>query len=115
MLVSVNRTASAWPVLQKHRHFCVNFLSDAQQPVADRFAGKGGVKGAARYEGARWHTLETGALALEGALAAIDCRVSEFIERNSHVIVLGTVEAIRLGDGHPLVYGQGRYGVFAAA
>ena len=115
MLVSVNRTASAWPILQKHRHFCVNFLTDAQQPVADRFAGKGGLKGAARYDGAQWQGLVTGALALQGALAAVDCRVSEFIERNSHVIVLGTVEAIRLGHGQPLVYGQGCYGVFAAA
>src|SRR5262249_12701384 len=42
MLVSVNRTASAWPVLQKHRSFCVNFLNAGQQAVADRFAGKGG-------------------------------------------------------------------------
>ena len=115
MLVSVNRTASAWPVLQKYRSFCVNFLAADQQAVADRFAGKGGVKGTARYEGARWQALETGALALDGALAAIDCSVSEFIERHSHIIVLGTVEAIRLGHGAPLVYGQGRYGAFLPA
>lgn len=115
MLVSVNRTASAWPVLQKYRSFCVNFLAADQQAVADRFAGKGGVKGTARYEGARWQALETGALALDGALAAIDCSVSEFIERHSHIIVLGTVEAIRLGHGDPLVYGQGRYGAFLPA
>ena len=115
MLVSVNRTASAWPILQKYRHFCVNFLTAEQREVADRFAGKDGVKGAARYESARWSTLETGALALDGAVASVDCRVEEFIERHSHVIVLGTVQAIRLQGGEPLVYSRGRYGAFAQA
>jgi flavin reductase (DIM6/NTAB) family NADH-FMN oxidoreductase RutF len=115
MLVSVNRTASAWSILQKYRHFCINFLAADQRAVADRFAGRDGVKGVARYENARWDILETGALALEGAVASIDCRVEEFIERHSHVIVLGTVEAIRVNRGEPLVYGQGRYGAFAPA
>ena len=81
----------------------------------NRFAGKDGVKGVARYENARWSPLETGALALEDAVASVDCRVDEFIERHSHVIVLGTVQAIRLQGGEPLVYSRGRYGAFAPA
>ena len=115
MMVSVNRTASAWPIIQKYRHFCVNFLAADQREVADRFAGKDGVKGAARYETARWEALETGALALEGAIASVDCQVEELIERHSHVIVLGTVQAVRLLGGEPLVYSRGRYGGFAPA
>lgn len=115
MMVCVNRTASAEPIIRKYRHFCVNILHTDHAPVADRFAGRGGVKGAARYENAAWEVLSTGALALQDAVAAIDCEVEDLIERHSHVIVLGAVRAVRVNGGEPLVYSQGRYGAFFPA
>jgi 3-hydroxy-9,10-secoandrosta-1,3,5(10)-triene-9,17-dione monooxygenase reductase component len=59
MLVCVNRDASAWPVIQRERHYCVNILDSRHQDLADRFAGRGGINGAARYEGARWRQFAT--------------------------------------------------------
>jgi flavin reductase (DIM6/NTAB) family NADH-FMN oxidoreductase RutF len=117
MIVCVNRSASSWPVIQRHRHFVVNILAAHHQPVADRFAGRGGVKGVERYAQARWRTLATGALALEDALAAIDCEVEEIIERHSHGIIIGAVRALTIAPAptDPLVYGRGRYGVYASA
>jgi len=115
MIVCVNRAASAWPVIRRNRHFCVNILGARHADVADRFAGRGGVKGAERYAEAFWSALDTGALALADALAAIDCEVEEIVERHSHGIVIGAVRAVRICDGEPLVYSQGRYGVFAPA
>ncbi|MGA2793151.1 MAG: flavin reductase family protein [Roseiarcus sp.] len=114
MIVSVNRAASAWPVIQRRRHFCVNALASHQQLVADRFAGFGGVKGAARYAGASWSVLSTGALALDDCIASIDCEVEEFVERHSHAIVIGAVRAVKVQGGKPLLYSQGRYGAFEA-
>jgi 3-hydroxy-9,10-secoandrosta-1,3,5(10)-triene-9,17-dione monooxygenase reductase component len=38
MLVCVNRDASAWPVIQRERHYCVNILDSRHQDLADRFA-----------------------------------------------------------------------------
>lgn len=115
MIVCVNRGASSWPVIQKHRHFCVNILSSAHREVAERFAGRGGIKGPDRYAGAAWTTLVTQASALAGAIASIDCAVEEFIERHSHAIVIGEVKAVQINGGEPLVYGHGRYGAFAQA
>jgi flavin reductase (DIM6/NTAB) family NADH-FMN oxidoreductase RutF len=112
MIVCVNRGASSWPVIQKYRHFCVNILSDTHRDVAERFSGRGGIKGPARYDGANWNTLVTEASVLEDAVAAIDCAVEEFIERHSHAIVIGAVKAITVKGGAPLVYGGGRYGGF---
>jgi flavin reductase (DIM6/NTAB) family NADH-FMN oxidoreductase RutF len=109
MIVCVSRDASAMPILRLRRHFCVNYLSAGQRDVADRFAGRGGVNGAARYADANWTTLATGALALDEALAAIDCEVDEFIERHSHVIVIGAVRAVVVRSGRPLIYAQGEY------
>lgn len=112
MLFCLNRTASAWPVIRRHGHFAVNIPSAGQQHVAERFAGRGGVKGAARYEGATWRELPSGASGLEGALAVIDCSVDEIIERHSHAIIIGGVVSVALASGvspEPLVYAHGLF------
>jgi flavin reductase (DIM6/NTAB) family NADH-FMN oxidoreductase RutF len=110
ILVCLNRDSSSWPTLRRHGNFCVNLLAHDQLHVADRFAGRGGAKGAARYEGAQWRTLETGALALAGALASIDCELDETINRHTHAILIGKVRAIEIRpDVDPLLYWQGAY------
>jgi len=114
MIVCVNRNASAYPIIALRRHFCVNVLGSRHRPIADRFAGRGGVKGAARYAEANWSPLVTGALALDDALASIDCAVDEFIERHSHFIVIGSVRALAVRPGKALIYAEGKYGAFAA-
>jgi flavin reductase (DIM6/NTAB) family NADH-FMN oxidoreductase RutF len=113
MIVCINRAASAWPVIRERRHFCVNALASHHRAVADRFAGSDGVKGAARYAGATWSALATGALALDDSIASIDCLVEEFVERHSHAIVIGVVRAVTARGGQPLLYSQGQYGAFA--
>jgi flavin reductase (DIM6/NTAB) family NADH-FMN oxidoreductase RutF len=115
MIVCVNRMASSWPLFQRYGHFCVNVLGAHHQAVAERFAGRHGVKGEARYHGVRWERLATGASALADAVAAIDCAIEETIERHSHAILIGAVRAIRIRGGEPLVYARGRYGLFSAA
>ena len=109
IIVNINRGSSVWPAISRHNHFCVNVLSAAQQPIADRFAGKDGIKGVARYADAEWYTLESGALALTGALAAVDCAVEDVIERHTHAIIIGRVLKIVAGGGEPLVYHNGGY------
>ncbi|NKN35212.1 flavin reductase [Agrobacterium sp. a22-2] len=109
MLVSLNRASSTWPVVERFRHFAVNVVGSEHQDLANRFAGIGGLKGAERYLGAEWTRLASGAPVLVDAVAALDCEVEEAIERHSHVIVIGRVLAIRLGQGRSLLYQNGRY------
>lgn len=110
MLVSINLSSSTWPVIERHGHFCVNILSASQVAIADRFAGRGGLKGKDRYEGAEWTTLVTGAQALHGALASVDCDVEHVLKRHSHALIFGAVRAVRTSPGDALVYSHGRYG-----
>lgn len=113
MIVNINRTSSVWPVISRHNHFCVNILAADHQAIADNFAGKDGLKGAERYRDGTWYPLESGALALQGALSAIDCAVEDVIERHTHAIVIGRVLAIEPGrSGEPLIYHDGGYGRF---
>ena len=110
MIVNINKSSSTWPAIERYGHYCVNILAVGQQAIANRFAGIGGVKGAARYEGADWTTLVSGAPVLANALAAIDCEVEEIIERHSHAIILGRAVAVLSGEGESLVYHNGSYG-----
>lgn len=110
MIVCLNRTSSSWPIIQDFQSFCINVLAHDQLHVADRFAGRGGAKGAARYEGASWQQLATGALGLSDALTVIDCELDEAIERHSHAILIGRVRAIRTREhAEPLLYWHGAY------
>ena len=111
LLVCLNRTSSSFPVLARCAAFTVNVLHAGQQAVAERFSGVGGLKGVARYEGAEWTTLSSGAPALAGAAAVFDCVLDELIERHTHAIVIGRVVAVAVEPGRSaLLYRHGRYG-----
>src|SRR5262245_41599923 len=60
LLVCVAKSSASWLALQRHPHFGVNILRDEERALANRFAGCDGLKGAARYVGARWTTMLTG-------------------------------------------------------
>lgn len=110
LLICVNRSTSSVAPLLKERAFAINVLRPQHEPVADRFAGKGGLKGPARYEGADWIRLQTGAPVLADALAAFDCVLEDAIERHSHLIVIGRVVASRITENaDPLLYWAGGY------
>ncbi len=110
LIVSINRGASSWPLLQRHGFFGVNILASDQVEIAERFTGKGGLKGAERFAGAEWTAGASGAPLLVGALAAIDCEVEEAIERHSHAIIIGRVlDAVVSPRSAALAYWHGQY------
>ena len=110
LIVSINRESSSWPLLRRYGCFGVNILTADQVDVAERFAGKGGLKGADRFTGAQWTTRVSRVPLLAGALAAIDCEVEEIVERHSHAIVIGRVLDLQLSSRTAaLAYWQGQY------
>jgi len=110
LIVSINRDASSFPLIRRHGAFGVNILAADQLDIAERFAGKGGLKGADRFAGARWVTAVSGVPLLVGALSAVDCEVEELIERHSHGIVIGRVRDVRNSTRNAaLAYWHGQY------
>ena len=109
MLVSLNSSSSTWPIVRQTGTFAVNLPGNEHEIVAQNFAGFGGLAGQDRYRDAEWGRLATGAPVLLDAAAVIDCEVEEVIERYSHVIVIGSVKAIRLGEGNSLIYQAGKF------
>jgi flavin reductase (DIM6/NTAB) family NADH-FMN oxidoreductase RutF len=110
LIVSINRESSSWPLLKRYGFFGVNILTSDQIDIAERFTGKGGLKGADRFAGAGWMTRASGVPLLVGALAAIDCEVEDIVERHSHAIVIGRVLDVAVSARTAaLAYWQGRY------
>ena len=110
LIVSINREASSWPLVKRYGFFGVNILTSDQIDIADRFTGKGGLKGADRFAGAHWMTRASGVPLLVGALAAIDCEVEDIVERHSHAIVIGRALDVAVSARTAaLAYWQGRY------
>jgi flavin reductase (DIM6/NTAB) family NADH-FMN oxidoreductase RutF len=110
LLVSVNRLSSSFPLLQRYGAFGVNILTAEQLDIAERFAGKGGLKGTERFAGAEWVTRATGVPLLVGGLASIECDVEEVIERHSHAIIIGRVRSVLTAvPSTALTYWNGQY------
>lgn len=110
LIVSINRQSSSWPLLQRDGVFGVNILAADQTDVAERFAGRGGFRGPARFGTLQRRKLLTGVPLLAGTLVTIDCEVEQVIERHSHAIVVGRVLALERGGGKgALTHWDGQY------
>jgi flavin reductase (DIM6/NTAB) family NADH-FMN oxidoreductase RutF len=110
LIVCIERGSATLAVIRSASAFGVSIVGAEHEALADRFAGRTGLKGAARFAGADWMTLATGAPLLTDALASMDCRVEEILERHTHAIVIGRILAVRRNaDGPALLHWRGRF------
>ena len=78
-----------------------------QQALSNKFASK--KEEHRRFDDLECETAKTGAPLIPGAIAALDCRVVNEYDAGDHVIYLGQVEDLRIGEGEPLLYYRGAY------
>jgi len=113
LIVCLNQATTTLAALRREGAFSVNILAAHQQALAERFAGRD-AQGAARFAKGDWGLLATGAPVLMDALAAIDCRVEDIVDRHTHAIVIGAVEAVRLsGAPSALLHWRSRFETLA--
>jgi flavin reductase (DIM6/NTAB) family NADH-FMN oxidoreductase RutF len=109
LLVSINRQASSFALIEQHRLFGVNILGSDQQTLAARFSN-GRLNGKQRFEGTAWCAGPSGVPLLEQSLATVECQVEEIIERHSHGIIVGRLLSMELSHRlSGLVYWNGQY------
>jgi flavin reductase (DIM6/NTAB) family NADH-FMN oxidoreductase RutF len=109
LLVCVNKSAEAHPVIRRHRCFGVSFLGESDEALAHRFAARDGSKGVVRFIDREWMELKSGAPVLAEAVASIDCSVEQEVDVGTHMIFIGSVLAVRCVGGEPLVYHAKRF------
>ena len=112
LLLSVKQNASSLPLMRSSGRFAVSLLGHDHQALADRFSGRDGSRGAARFDGADWLGRPGYPPVLADALASFECEVEEMIDRFSHTIIIGRVTESRVpsttGNG-ALVYWRAAY------
>ncbi|MVA27388.1 flavin reductase [Agrobacterium vitis] len=109
LLVCINRSASCHDPLIESGVFCVSFLGEDNDAIAEVFSSSRFKE--QRFRDGDWRRISTGAPALARSLASFDCRVKQQLQADSHTIFIGSVEAIELWDAplSPLVYMNGGY------
>jgi flavin reductase (DIM6/NTAB) family NADH-FMN oxidoreductase RutF len=107
LLVCMNRESATGVAMASSGAFAVNILGEEHGELAIRFARKGHDKfeGVEIADGARGQPL------LAGAIAHLECRVTEQVAAGTHTVFIAEVEAATAQVGAPpLAYYRGRFG-----
>lgn len=110
VLVCVDRLARGHDRLAEAGSFGISILSERQEFLADRFAGRAPLINA-RFDGAPYLTAQTGAPLLSQAVAWLDCRRWATYDGGDHSIFVGQALAAALADEQtgPLLFHASRY------
>ena len=104
LLVCINAAGRSAKLLAANGVFCVNTLAAEDQLVADAFAGRVPSSGD-KFAVGDWRGMATGAPVLTSSLVAFECRLTDARLVATHYIIIGEVEALRVGESRPaLVY-----------
>lgn len=104
VLVSLEQGAKTHHLVLQAGHFGVTILSESQQELSDRFAGRQ-TELSDRFAGLETFTLLSGAPLLRLGLAWLDCRVAETYQAGNHTVFIGETLACMAAPGEPpLIY-----------
>ncbi|MEV7727468.1 flavin reductase family protein [Streptomyces sp. NPDC087917] len=99
VLVSIAHSAVMYRAITSAGHFGVSIMGAGQEGLARFFADKKRPLGPAQFTGIDWERGErTGAPLLAGALAWLECEVTEAHDSGDHTLFIGTVADAGLGD-----------------
>jgi flavin reductase (DIM6/NTAB) family NADH-FMN oxidoreductase RutF len=101
VLICVNRSARAHPLISVSQRFCVNVLALDQRDIAEKFAGG---EPRSRFDGVGYRFGPSGSPILDGTLAYVDCALGEELTSGTHTIFLGNVLEAGEHEGVPLGY-----------
>jgi flavin reductase (DIM6/NTAB) family NADH-FMN oxidoreductase RutF len=104
VLVALGRCRMA-DLLPAAGRYGVSVLTEQQQEIASHFANAGTANIEPEFV---WHD---GLPFLAGALAMVGCTLEQIHPAGDHCLAIGNVDRLSYGDGHPLIFYTGTYGV----
>jgi flavin reductase (DIM6/NTAB) family NADH-FMN oxidoreductase RutF len=108
VLICINRTASASPIIKKSGFFCINMLQSQHERICQNFSQSDLRE--LRFTEGEWETGVNGIRYLADAQAAIFCEVAQEIEHGTHTIIVGNViDVVTQVVEQPLLYMAGHY------
>lgn len=96
VVVGVKADSGAREILRKTPHFALNMLGKGQQGAAFTFF-KPAARDGNKLSGEPIRKGSTGAPVLENAVACVECKVAEIVERGDHHIVIAEVVDAHVG------------------
>lgn len=109
ILACVNNVTGTCGMIEAVGRFSVNLLAVHHRSVAEAFAGRDGRQGNDRFETGDWTRGTSGLPVLDGALASIECEVTQIVRAGTHAVFFGNVERVLFDDHTPLVYQDGQF------
>jgi flavin reductase (DIM6/NTAB) family NADH-FMN oxidoreductase RutF len=117
LIACINRSASLHGALIVGAVLGWQSLGAGQQAVAERFAGKDGIKGAARFDGADWREethASTPVRLLQGASLACAVQIDSMADHATHSVVIARILSLHSApEAGTLAYRDGQYLPFA--
>jgi len=110
-VIALDRRRFIVPAIDASRAYAINILAEDQQWLSDCFAGANVTPGREAFCGAAWRPGATGVPIIAGAIAAMECKVTDRFAVGDHFLYVGRVEALALDepDAPPLLYHRRRY------
>lgn len=110
LLVCLNRESRTAALIRENGVFAVNTLAAGQQELADVFAGRTNLHGAARFDHGLWRAGALGVPVLADALVSFVLRTHSIQSLGTHEVVIGALVDIAAGAAHAgLVYTRRAY------
>lgn len=100
ILVSLEKGSRTRELVLEQGSFGVNVLADHQESLARAFSEAGDKP----FDDTKHRLGSTGAPLLEGAIAWLECNISQSVDAGDHDVVIGEVLTCDAREGTPLVY-----------
>ena len=105
VLISVGKSAQCYSCFERGNYFTVNFLSEHQEELSQRFS----TKGIDKFAGLVWHEGRNGAAILDGVLGYVECKITQCFDGGDHTIVVGEILHAHASGERPLLFFKGQY------
>ncbi len=111
VLVCIDHLAETYLHLRERGQFGVSVLKQDQEALSEFFADPERNPDAAYRLGIQYKKMKSSVPVLEKALANLDCRIIQAHVAGDHTIFVAEVREVLLGEGTPLLYFRGQYGI----
>jgi len=102
VVVALDRRRFITPSVHQTGRYAVNVLSEDQQALSDCFAGAAVTPDRDAFCGAAWTPGPTGLPLLEGAIATLECTVTETFQAGDHELFVARVDSVGNAEPHPM-------------
>ncbi|MFP5331602.1 MAG: flavin reductase family protein [Acidimicrobiia bacterium] len=94
LLFSIGKDSNTFEAFQTDHGFVVHVLAEDQQQLASTFA----TRDIDRFDGVDWSPGLEGLPRIEGCLAVFECSREQVYEGGDHLILVGRIERMAVGD-----------------